>query len=244
MVVDAIYQVSVFGDFDDIKATPENMLFAINSFSEYGLMPSVSQEFNFDIVNMNSPKITQRIMLISDDEGTVVTVNSGRIDVKFDTVKLSQQFDFNRRAVQIISKLLDQFGKKGTRLALNTLRRVQDLGYKDLQKIVGNYGGKFAYFSKEDLTEWGCHLATRGSLSIGQLGRSCNIITNYSTAPQESESVVELDIAIDINTVQGRGDCQFNGDDLGEFLRGAQAIRQAILQSDEEAREAPKESKE
>lgn len=241
MVVDAIYQVSVFGDFDDIKATPENMLFAATSFTGCGLMPSVSQEFNFDILNMNSPKMTQRIMLISDDEGIAVRVNSDRIDVKFDVEKLPRQLDFNQQAVQIISALLDKFGKKSTRLALNTVRRVQDLGYEELQKIVDCYGGKFAYFSERDITEWGCHLATRENLEIGQISQCCNVITNYSSVLQEFENTIQLDIAVDINTVPENEIRQFNGEDLREFLEGAQTIRWAVLKRDEEIRRTAKE---
>lgn len=241
MVVDAIYQVSVFGDFDDIRATPENMLFAATSFAEYGLMPSVSQEFNFDILNMNSPKMTQRIMLVSGDEGIAVRVNSDRMDVKFDVEKLPRQLDFNQQAVQIISKLLDEFGKKGTRLALNTLRRIQDLGYEELQRIVDCYGGKFAYFSERDITEWGCHLAARENLEIGQICQSCNVITNYSSALQEFENTIQLDIAVDINTAPGSEIRQFNDENLSEFLEKDQKIRKVVLQRDEEIRRLVKE---
>ena len=66
MVIDCSYKISAFGSFLDIVPDTDTMMFFLESFKEYGLVPSIFQELQITPPS-TQPVAVQRVALLSSD---------------------------------------------------------------------------------------------------------------------------------------------------------------------------------
>ena len=77
MIFNKIYKISIFGAFQAIEATPDNMSYFLSEFGGQGLMPSIFQEIQISGINQVMKK---RIALVSSNDSTKIMIGSERID--------------------------------------------------------------------------------------------------------------------------------------------------------------------
>ena len=155
MVVDRSYKISAFGDYLDIVPDTDTMMFFLESFKEYGLVPSIFQEFR---ITPSSPQTIaiQRIALLSRDSRKQVTISSNRIDFEVkvqDDVKLSSDelVIINKEVEYCFQVVFEKFRKKvdksggNCKTLLVTSSRCKDSYGNSSDDLVENYNYDYTY---------------------------------------------------------------------------------------------------
>lgn len=235
MVVDRVYRISVFGNFDSIRATPDNMQFFLEAFKEDGLLPTVFQELQVSVPagpanSVPMPVPVQRIMLVTSDGSTKVSIGANRIDydvIATTDIKLSveQREVINQGIVKVFKAIFDKYGKNAVRLALNTESWIINLSPSEFAHFMSKYTNPISLYNGVSLDEWNTRLMVRKNASIGDNNESLNVITiiqkqimNQTT----SEGVVTkhdgLAIHADINTAAENTASRFTASHIEEFI--------------------------
>ncbi len=246
MVVDRVYRISVFGNFDSIKATPENMQFFLEVFKDDGLLPTIFQELQVNVPtvpgNPVPPSIpNQRIMLISSDGSTKVTIGANRIDYDFVAtvdIKLTveQRSEINQRVINTFSFIFKKFRKSASRLALNTESLIINLSPNEFNSFMSKYTNPISLYNSVRLDEWSTRLMVRKSASIGNNEESINVITIIQkqemtqTATDGTVSTHDgFAIQTDINTIAENTASRFTALHINEFINVAVSIWDKII---------------
>lgn len=228
MVVDQSYRISAFGEFSDIQPTTENMLFFLNGFKDYGMVPSVFQEVKFD-KNIPQPISQQRIALVSSDNTEKFSFSSNRVDFEItatDDTKLDieKRKDINKRIESAFKIVFEQFDKKATRLALNTESVVLNLNSEQVIEFMSKYTNPISLYNNSPMDEWSTRLMIRKKEAIRNKEEVFNVITNLSKAVlQKSENggIIQKNgflVNVDINTIAENESKRFDILDLVDFV--------------------------
>jgi hypothetical protein len=82
MFHEMIFKASIFGDFDNIKPTPEAIMDLVKEFAEFEIIPSTFTETNsgipvLSVTNILPPVTKNRLRLTSESEGMDIVSCSG-----------------------------------------------------------------------------------------------------------------------------------------------------------------------
>lgn len=228
MVVDHNYKISTFGDFSDIVADTETMLFFLEKFKTYGMVPSVFQEHQ---LNSGSGRVpAQRVALLSNDGTEQISIASGRIDFeitaqtdeKLEPARLAQ---INEKICNAFEIIFNKFGKKSSRLALNTQSFVINLSNEEINTFMSQYKNPISLYSATPLDEWSTRLMVRKKEDILGKAETFNVITNLSKAALQKQvdgNVVHstgFAVNVDINTVPENTIQRYNAEELAYFVK-------------------------
>lgn len=235
MVVDRSYKISVFGDFSEIKPTPDNMSYFLSSFKDYSLVPSIFQEIN---IGSNQP--IQRIALLSPDNKEQVTIATNRMDYQVINsldIKFTQEqiAGFVSKIVTIFSDILGHFNKASSRLALNTESQIIDLSIAQLQDFMSKYSNPITIYNGTPLDEWNTRLMIKKEVSLGGKRELLNVISIISKVGLNKEENGQtmtsegFSVDIDINTIPENNVPRFTGSDISYFSSVANDLWAMII---------------
>ena len=150
------YQFTVFGDFSDIS--PNNSKTIINLLSLYedkNFVPSVFQEIPLDII---PSQINNRISLTNED-GWNINIGNSRLDLSIAYKEKGKYKDMNLEtlsieAIDMITKLLENYSKSGNRLALNTMYVLGDDESKILTSKYNKKEKLLNFYNENGSDEW------------------------------------------------------------------------------------------
>lgn len=229
MVVDRSYKISAFGDYLDIVPDTDTMMFFLESFKEYGLVPSIFQEFR---ITPSSPQTIaiQRIALLSRDSRKQVTISSNRIDFEVkvqDDVKLSSDelVIINKEVEYCFQVVFEKFRKKAIRLALNTESFVVGLNGEEVNKFMSKYSNPISLYNDKPLDEWNTRLMVRKEQPILEKQETFNVITTPSKTYMQKQTDRDLKqfmgfmVNVDINTIPENTTARFTFTSIKEFIR-------------------------
>lgn len=229
MVVDRSYKISAFGDYLDIVPDTDTMMFFLESFKEYGLVPSIFQEFR---ITPSSPQTIaiQRIALLSRDSRKQVTISSNRIDFEVkvqDDVKLSSDelVIINKEVEYCFQVVFEKFRKKAIRLALNTESFVVGLNGEEVNNFMSKYSNPISLYNDKPLDEWNTRLMVRKEQPILEKQETFNVITTLSKTYMQKQTDRDLKqfmgfmVNVDINTIPENTTARFTFTSIKEFIR-------------------------
>lgn len=229
MVVDRSYKISAFGNFLDIVPDTDTMMFFLESFREYGLVPSIFQELQI-MPTSPQPVAIQRIALLSRDSRKQVSISSNRIDFEIkvqDDIKLSpdELVIINKEVEYCFQVVFEKFNKKANRLALNTESFVVGLNEEEVDQFMSKYSNPISLYNEKPLDEWNTRLMVRKEQPISEMQETFNVITTLSKAHMQKKTGQDIKqftgfaANVDINTIPENTVARFTFTSIVEFIR-------------------------
>jgi hypothetical protein len=243
MLHEMIFKTSIFGDFDNIKPTPETIMDLIKEFAEFEVMPSTFTETNsgipaLSVTNILPPATKNRLRLSSESEGMDIFIFSNRINIGFEPKDFTGFSDEQIRNLMgkteiIFERLLNKYKKSASRLALATTILLIDLQDEQTGAFLHKFITGTSYFSKP--LEWATHLMIKESIELNGCQDTINIIANIAaTTGQESKDNQSRDfdgfsIDFDINTAAENTAPRFTLPEIKDFLNQAVDLKRKLI---------------
>jgi hypothetical protein len=243
MLHEMIFKTSIFGDFDNIKPTPDIIVELVNEFAEFQVIPSTFTETNsgipaLSITNILPPVTKNRLRLSSENEGMDIFIFSNRVDIGFnpkDFIGFSGEQIRNliTKTETIFERLLIKYTKSASRIALNTATLLIDLQDEQRSAFLRKFIMDKSYFSNP--LEWSTHLMKREAIKLNGNPDTLNIIVNIATAiGQESKDNKPRDfngfsIDFDINTVAENTAPRFILPEIKYFLNQTVDLKKKLI---------------
>lgn len=237
MVIDKEYKVSIFGNYSQINATPENMSFFVERFGGKDFLPSLYPEV---VIKDTAPISIQRVSLVSKDNLRSLLIGTNRIDY---IVKLSEDKalsdneieNFNNEALFFFAELLNKFNIVSNRLALNNTCILAPYTKKDTENFIKRFPNPIKIYENSLIDEWGTRLHTTHEEKLNGRCDLVNIITKISKQKfsrivnQQPEEIYGFVIEGDINTKVEEVPKTYGIAELSDFLNIANGYRKLIL---------------
>jgi hypothetical protein len=244
MFHEMIFKTSIFGDFDNIKPTPEAIMDLVKEFAEFEIVPSTFTETNsgipvLSVTNILPPVTKNRLRLTSESEGMDIFIFSYRIDINFKPKEFigfsdAQIPDLIKKTEIIFEQLLNKYTKSASRLALNTTTLLIDLYDEQRRFFLGRFIKNESYFSNP--LEWSTHLMKREEITLNKKKHDIlNVIANIATTiGQEGQENKLRDfngflIDLDINTIAENTAPRFTLPEIRDFLVKAVNLKKRVI---------------
>lgn len=192
-------QLTVFGKFDSLEATPEIVTRLFVLFKEDSFLPSFTQAFQVNPQTNDIKSIKMPLMNGQQNDNCIISFLPERMDIKI-SGKISQLCKY----CNYFRNVLSDFSIRPTRLAINTNRTIVDVKSDEIEAIGKKliHGEAFPYKS---FFEWGIRRVSREACSeeITELINICEniqLIQPLSPTPQAPPAIV---VDTDINTLVG-----------------------------------------
>ncbi len=228
------FQVFLFGDYDEVTASPENIKFFMNKFLPLNFIPRQVQEISLSIKGKNpedfEKEFVNRISLNSLDKKWEITFNKDRLsfNYSFDIFK-NEDFDFEMFKNLILKYLLlieEKFNKKFYRLGV-IVDKLIPVEEDERNKVFLKFNTK-SNFLGENLVpvEWTNKVVVRKK--IEELDNEIINISNMNSfiKAQLNSKNKQIDFeglhnVIDLNTLSIIKEKRFSREDLDVFLTKA-----------------------
>ena len=204
MVIDRSYKISAFGSFLDIVPDTDTMMFFLESFKEYGLVPSIFQELQITPPS-TQPVAVQRVALLSSDNKKQISISSNRIDFEVkaqDDIKLSpdQLMIINQEIEHCFQVIFEKFNKKSTRLALNTESFIVNLDDTEVNQFMSKYTNPISLYNTRPLDEWNTRLMVREEAPISGINETLTYYILAKLYAKQVEGEVRQSVGFTVNT--------------------------------------------
>ena len=189
-------QLTVFGKFDSLEATPEIVTRLFNLFKDENFLPSFTQVFQ---VNPQTNEITSIKMpqLNGQADRCIISFLAERMDIKIpgEILQLNKYGEY-------FQKVLSEFSITPVRLAINTNRIILELTTDEID-AVGKHLIQRDAFPYENSIEWSVRRVSREACSEkkADLVNICENIqlTHIIVPPAQPQAAIVVDT--DINTL-------------------------------------------
>lgn len=234
------FQIVLFGSFEDIDPSIENMKFFFNTFSDKGFIPNVVNEVNLKVTNndFKSDNIN-RVSLVKNDGEFIVKINTGTIELIVNNKNVEgvenqpNIDDFVTESIEIIKTIVTQFPKKFKRIGLVTQYFIKNLS---VPKTHNEFSSEIEFMRNKRLVEFNQRILIREPKNISNSYEEFNISKDIKLGKQVinrnnlSPSVVEgFLITLDINTVPENLNFRFDTNSITEFTEIALEINNTII---------------
>lgn len=162
--IDLRYQVTIFGNFDDVTPTSENLKFFIDEFYDKNLIPNQFTEVSVELRNKETKNIESTRLRLSDMENRsdirflsdklVITFLNSNIGV----VKMITKEQFLKEINNILLSLDKKFSKTYKRIGFVT--QYLTSGFENL-KTINAFSKIPTFFDTKPIVDWSNSLATR-----------------------------------------------------------------------------------
>jgi hypothetical protein len=244
MFKEMIFKASVFGDFDNIKPTPEAIMNLTKELEEFDIIPSTFTETNsglpaaLSVTNILPPVTKNRLRLTSEREGMDIFIFSYRIDINFKPKDFkgfsdTQISNLIKITETIFDQLLNKYTKSASRLALNTTTLLIDIPKEQGSVFLGKFIPRESYFSHPQ--EWSTRLMKRESINLNEKQDMLNVIVNVAIIiGQEGGDHTVRDFNgfsfdFDINTIAENTAPRFTLSEIKVFLVHAIDLKKRLI---------------
>jgi Cu/Ag efflux protein CusF len=227
-------QMSLFGNFINIKPQTNLVISLLTALQEEQFIPGAAEIANID---MKTGKITvdNRMQLMVPDRSWSIVFLGERIDFNYvyqnGAVTYSNPnklIDYGRK---IIEKTFSVFeNTTGNRVAVNCSVIIDDLDENARKEFCNKYTKKLGIFENDSYTEWGVRFNSRGIVKIQDKEEKCNriidmqMIERPTTNEQSNGDLHDIVITMDINTAEVTPEKNFSYEDLLVFSNEASDI--------------------
>lgn len=216
------YQAMFFSNMEDIVPSADIIPTFLKMFQDKEVLPSIFQEFG-----PNQMETKNRLGLISSNNEWLISIPRDRIIIQknltnFNDGKIGTLEEFIQDAVSFISRILKEFPRKGSRLALISSSTTMKLSDEKMQKIFHQFFNLPKFYNENTSISWKTNLIAKTSIKIQEQQENLNastsliwlknnlmesgIIPFFDLSVLENRFLIELDI----NTYQGNTDSRFD----------------------------------
>ena len=243
MISDFMYKIVAFGDFASIEPSSANMIFMIEAFEKYGMIPSIVPQLTLAFNgNMRQSMPINRFSISSANNEENILISSDRIDFTiyaFVDEKFTDDniVTYNSKIQESFKIIFEKFNKSSHRLAYNTNSLIKGITENQFEKFFDNFSQPIKIYKKNKLTEWGTTLITRNNTEICEKTEELNIITILTKTKLIEVSGISTDgiqVNIDINTIPEKSGLRFNANAFEEFISFSNNIKNKIIKEIEE----------
>ncbi len=232
MIINIGCRFTAFADYSALSFSQERMISILKAFEDFGLIPSVAQEFTPDINDINN---SQRMRFVANN-GLSIAIMSERIDVEMSSNKREgfSESEKNNAASTLLlcmQKIYSTFARviqNANRLAWGNNFVYADISSEDKNKFRDRFLQPINFY-KEILTdEFNVQYCGRKNLlfdnSLGE--EQLNILTSVRKYPYIVPSNVDgYLIMFDINTVPENKKTRFSPECFKDFIEKAREIQ-------------------
>jgi hypothetical protein len=238
-----IFKTSIFGDFDNIKPTPETIMALTKEFAEFEAIPSTFTETNsgipaLSVTNILPPATENRLRLSSGSEGMDIFIFSNRIEISFEPKEFigfsdEQIHNVVKKNETIFERLLNKYTKSASRLALTTATLLIDLQDEQRSAFLHKFITDKSYFSNP--INWSTSLMKREIIKLNESQDTLNIIVNISTTAGREGNENKLrnftgfSIYFDINTAAENTAPRFTLPEIRDFLDQTVDLKKKLI---------------
>jgi hypothetical protein len=228
--INVSYQAKVFGNFTDIGPTPENTIKILTLFKEYGYLPGTIQEI--------SNKPTPRLRLSSPDQEWSFFIGSNQIVIEKNLIDVEKDDNIDNfifTACKIFKSFLEEFSRKGSRIALITAGMLSEMKQDQLENILERVAKPFGLYNDNKPFEWNVRYVSKAEYDLNGIAEKINLITALSRKQGEikiKDSINDFDriwIDFDFNTVADNVDFRFDYELISLFFKKAIETRIFML---------------
>ena len=233
MIIANIFcRLAIFGDFESLEYSKENLFKAMNSFIE-PVTPRIVQEQHSD------GSISQRMQLVLKNGMFVVTIASGYIDVQYTTNKKTGfessdlptvRKEMNNALKKVYTAFSNQVNKP-CRLAWNTTYMCFDMTDEERDSYRNQFLVEPTFFKENRMNDTLIRYGCQKTVPINYREEKINAIVTVTDSGVNLGSGVTVNgykIDYDINTWQGDQNCRFDTDDLNEFVKKSAEIQKEM----------------
>lgn len=220
------FQISLFGNFEDIKADNENVTILLQHFKGYnvGFIMVTS-------VDLRTSRLLydKRIQLIAQNQDIIISFLPERIDVNYKwNPSIPKENDpslIYDKLAPVISLLNTTFHSKlGNRVATSCNILSNKFSNETLKNFIERYSSRNNFFENEDLTsEWLLRFNSKKDLIINKTSEICNRLITM-TIPQNPQFNNQILITVDINSAAENTTDRFSFGDLLVFSNNTKDI--------------------
>ena len=230
------YQIALFGNFDEITPTVENIKFFIENFSDKGFIPSQFNELNLGVPNI-PPTNASRLSLTSNDSSWNIMFGKERLDfiltnTNIGIYQMPTKDGFLSTFNEIYSKISKNFPKKLKRIGFVCQYLIRDIELPSLSKKINISP---SYFNNNSLIEFSNRYASRSNIKVPQ-----DEIVNTSGELSWIKTLMAIDgknslfdglmLNIDINSLAENQDYRFDDVKLQLFLTEVSKIETKVFE--------------
>ncbi len=222
-----VLRASIFGDFSKIKVNPETSIKLTSLFSQYGFIPSIYQEIYLN-------ELQKRQQLLEFDQGWNIKFGINRIDVEKTLNPKNRELnyrlpDFIGTAMKYLNIIIAEFDIMANRLALFSDNLIVISEKKVLDDIYRNLTNPLDAYRDVSVSEWNLRSVTRKTVKDNGWEEIFNVIVDVSRSKGTiqlgedipEESIDDLRIYFDINTVPESDSLRFDASSLEPFFSNA-----------------------
>lgn len=206
---------SIFGRYDFIENTPDNVAKLYQEFGKMGFMPNMIPLIKIEQPQNNVCQL-MRPQLVNSELQCTITILPERIDVEGGDIDITKTADYLNRLVSI-------FELKINRIALNTTTFLKNLTTQEERMLKDRIAAPANYEGEGELIEYASHRVSRKDIEC--LGEKINVGRNITGITSVSGNRIVIDqvrIDTDINTLGELTNERFNVQNCTEFFRVAE----------------------
>ena len=216
---------SLFGRYDYIETTPENVSKLYAEFSQYGFMPNM-----VTLLRIRQPQnIVEQILrpqLVNTKDGCTITILPERIDIEFINGASTEN------VMKFVESLIVMYELKINRIALNSATEFDNLSAQEIAYFNANLTPPANYAEEMDLIEYNSRRVSRKS--IGCIDEPINIgrnIEGISDIVDAQIVISRIKVETDINTLGEFTKERFTVDDCCKFFESAASIDKDVIEN-------------
>lgn len=235
------FQLSLFGNFVNIKPIQEITMNLVEKLKDEYMVPGTANVALVDPQNKNI--VTEaRLQMVSQSNDWKIVFFKERIDLLYEYMENNEEYcnlnDIFSRGIQILTKAFSVFPETlGNRIAINTNIILPKMDVEKEKCFIRKYTMPVSAYNNDKLEEWNLHYNVKKELFISKKTKEiCNNIISLSQILYNNSKEVEsrIVIGLDMNTLPENQEFRFMYTDLISFSEPVKNEMSKILSEIEE----------
>jgi hypothetical protein len=236
MLEDNLFQVNIFGNFNDIEAKSESIIKLMPLLEKYSVLPNTIHELNPRF----GPNPIPRLSFNTPNNDLVIEFGSERIAITKNNIR-NVDFNFGNieafvgDAVFILDKIINSFNKKGTRISLVSDGLFPQTAPETLENIYTKYMAPIQYYNDNKPFEWNSRSVAHTTYNVSNIDEKVNVITEIGRVQGQfisggtPQAFDRINLKFDINTIAQNTESRLTTESVENFLKLAIENRSFLL---------------
>lgn len=234
MIKGVNYLFTVYGDFQEISATPEVINKLMELFKEFKevLIP-MSIQLNTEISNSKIPSPSTKgfmsLIFMNSAKTLAIEFTGTRIDIRRIESNRALENDlaiFENEIIFILSKVFKEFKKKARRLALVQNFVSKEVSDEKIEKIFSKIFALPKSMMDNEKRDWNFRVVNRTPVKIKEQNEVANSILIFGRTTNRPPVFVDLAqnkfaFTTDFNTIPEKNDSRFDVEEISEFYKNS-----------------------
>jgi hypothetical protein len=231
------YQITLFGNYDEILPNNENIKYFLDNFSDKNLVPNQFKQINLDIsIEASKANHTSRLSLTDSSKKWNIKFSSDRIDFIFTNsnigvIEMPEKEFFLQEVIEFIRRINLKFPKTHKRVGFVTQTLFDEININSSMKKFVN---PIDFYENKPTLEWSNRVATRVNTANG-IDELLNVSSDFRWIKAELNIESKMSIFdglvlnLDINTLNENSNYRFNEENLNLLFTEMLRIEKNIL---------------